>query len=277
VSREPSPEQKRALKIWLKDRTKKPMEIAEEVGVSAALVRKWKSLGKWDQIPLQRSRGAPRGNKNAKNNKGGSGAPLGNERNLKHGLFRKFMPQDGNFLEIMDMVSEMDPLDMIWQNIVTQFTAIIRAPEIMNVTGKEEMIKELKKRKFEIHDVTEAKDKQGKPKLKQMVTEEEYEFQFSWDRYATYLKAQSAAMAELRGAIKQFLNAAPENDERRTKLALMQAQVDKTKVEVGKAKLEYEKAKIDAEGEGDEEDDGFLEAMNVQASEVWGDDDAEEN
>jgi uncharacterized protein YjcR len=239
-------------------------EIADELGTSASLIRKWKFADKWDEIPLKRPRGAPKGNKNAVGNNGGGSKP-----NI---FFQKFLPDDSDYKEIMDMINDMDPLDMLWHNITHQFGAIIRAQRIMFVESKGEMIKELKKRKYEIHDTGDSK-----PSLEQLVTEEEFEFQFSWDRYATYLKAQSAAMAELRGAIKQFLNAAPENDERRAKLALMQAQVDKTKVEVGKAKLEYEKAKIDAEGEGDEEDDGFLEAMNVQASEVWGDDDAEEN
>lgn len=59
------------------------------------------------------------------------------------------------------------------------------------VSDKEEMIKELKKKKSVISETNE-------------VEEEEYEFQFSWDRHATFLNAQSRAMAELRNLIKQF-------------------------------------------------------------------------
>ncbi|MBP1307321.1 hypothetical protein MKY98_14315 [Paenibacillus sp. FSL M8-0228] len=84
------------------------------------------------------------------------------------------------------------------------------------------MIKELKKVEYEIHNTGTRKEK----KLEQVAIKEEHEFQFSWDRYATYLKAQSAAMSELRGAIKQFLAIAPEEDERRMKLDQMQAQVE---------------------------------------------------
>jgi uncharacterized protein YjcR len=230
VSREPSPEQKRALNIWLKDRTKKPKEIAEEVGVSAALVRKWKSLGKWEATPLKCTRGAPRGNKNAKGNSGG--APEGNENNLKHGLFRKFMPDDPETLEIFDATAELDPLEILWTSIRIQWTNIIRAQKIQHVTNKEEMIKELKKRKYEVHDTGV-----DKPNLEQVVTEEEYEFQFSWDRQATSLTSQAAAMTNLTRMLKQYddmLRALPVKEvkaEQRKRFELLKAQVDKTKAE----------------------------------------------
>lgn len=255
MGKPPSPDQQRAFILWCQSgRTKKPAELAAELGISARLISKWKSVNKWDEQPDPgpKRRGPPKGSKNAKGNKGGAGGPPGNDKAVKHGLFRKFMPQDGNFLEIMDMVSDMDPLEMMWQNIVTQFTAIIRAPQIMHVTGKDEMIKELKKQKFEVHSTGRGASKE----LHQVVVEEEHEFQFAWDRYATYLKAQSAAMAELRGAIKQFLNAAPENDERRAKLALMQAQVEKVKSEANKASKGNDKTPLRIEidyGSEDEE------------------------
>ncbi|MBH7708019.1 hypothetical protein F1383_19525, partial [Clostridioides difficile] len=50
-----------------------------------------------------------------------------------------------------------------------------------------EMIKELKK-----HESTENGEKI------------EYEFQFAWDRQASFLNAQSRAMSELRSLIKQY-------------------------------------------------------------------------
>ncbi|MDN9012163.1 hypothetical protein [Brevibacillus laterosporus] len=62
------------------------------------------------------------------------------------------------------------------------------------------MIKELKKRKYEIHN---AGSKENLI-LEQMVTEEKYEFQFSWDRHATFLNAQSRAIATLQSLIKRY-------------------------------------------------------------------------
>lgn len=234
MTREKSPDREKALKIWLKSgREKKLSEIAAELGLNPSMVRKWKSVDKWDEIPeTGRLRGAPKGNRNAKGNKGGPGGPKGNSKAVTHGFFRKFMPQNEEYLEIMDAVENMDPIDMIWYNITTQFRAIVWAQRIMFVNDQGEMIKELKKQKFEIHSTGRGKTKE----LHQKVIEEEHEFQFAWDRYATYLKAQSAAMSELRSAIKQFKAIAPEEDERRIKLEGMQAQIEKTRLQIEELK-----------------------------------------
>ncbi|MGW9001762.1 phage terminase small subunit, partial [Streptomyces koyangensis] len=134
---------------------------------------------------------------------------------VKHGFFSRYIPQET--LEIMGMIDKDDPADLIWDQIQIQYAAIIRAQQIMFVTDKKEMIKELKKFKY---------------------TEEEYEFQFAWDRHATFLNAQSRAMSELRSLIKQFNDLAHEDDERRLKLEQMQLNVDKTKAEVTKIREE---------------------------------------
>ncbi|WP_081112432.1 phage terminase small subunit [Paenibacillus polymyxa] len=242
VSRERSPNREKALKMWIDSgREMKLKDIAMKLGVSDSSIRKWKALDKWDEIPEKRKRGGQTGNKNAKGNKGGTGGPYGNDKAVTHGFFRKFMPQNPEFVEIMDAVQEMDPVDMIWYNITTQFQAIIWAQRIMFVENKQEMIKELKKVEYEVHNSGTAKKK----KLEQVPIKEEYEFQFSWDRYATYLKAQSTAMSELRGAIKQFLAIADEEDERRLKLDQMQAQVEKTQLQIEEMK----------NGKGDSEED----------------------
>ncbi|MCM3273673.1 phage terminase small subunit [Paenibacillus elgii] len=201
MSREQSPARKQAKKIWLKSgRQKKPAEIAAELGISAALVRKWKSLDKWEDEPETRSRGAPKGNKNAKGNKGGPGGPLRNDKAVTHGLFRKFLPSDPETLEIFDATEDMSPLDILWQSIRIAWTNIIRAQKIQFVRDRDEMIKELKKRKFEVVNTGSKKE----PKYEQFVTEEEYEFQFSWDRQATALNSQSAAMGRLTSMIRQY-------------------------------------------------------------------------
>lgn len=41
-------------------------------------------------------------------------------------------------------------------------------------------------------------------KAQKMVKKIEYEFQFAWDRQASFLNAQSRAMSELRSLIKQY-------------------------------------------------------------------------
>lgn len=236
MARERSTNRLAAQKLWLKSgRQMKLVDVAEELGVSDALIRKWKFLDKWDDIPTKRQRGAPKGNQNAVGNKGG-GAPEGNQNNLKHGLYSKFLPQNEDFQELMAMVSELDPLDMLWQGVEIAFAKLLWAQRIMFVTDKEEMIKELKKQKFEVHDVGEERSI-----LEQVVVEEEHEFQFSWDRQFTDIKAYSTISREFRSAMKQFLSAAPENDERRAKLEMMNVQIDKAKTEHEHVKLQVEK------------------------------------
>lgn len=140
-----------------------------------------------------------------------------NQNATKHGLFSKYIPQET--LELMGMLEDKSPADLIWDQIKIQYAAIIRAQSIMHVESKDEMIKELKKHK---------ENEYGE--------EIEYEFQFAWERQAQFLNAQSRAMSELRSLIKQFNDLAHEEDERRLKLEQMQLNINKTKAEVEKLK-----------------------------------------
>jgi uncharacterized protein YjcR len=202
-------------------------DIAEKYGVSLNTVKSWKKRYGWTRekgahkekgVHTKNKRGAPVGNINAKGNKGGA-APKGNQNALKHGFFSKYIPEET--LEIMGMLEEKSPADLIYDQIMIQYAAIIRAQNIMFVESKDEMIKELKRTK-------ESYSENGSS------SEEEYEFQFAWDRQATFMNAQSRAMSELRSLIKQFNELAHENDERRLKLEQMRLGIEKTKAEVEK-------------------------------------------
>jgi uncharacterized protein YjcR len=128
------------------------------------------------------------------------------------------------------------------------------AQRIMFVQGKNDTTRELKR-------VKEG----GK------LSEREWELQFAWDKEAAQLKAFATINKELRSAIKQFLAAAPENDERLAKLELMQAQVEKVRAET--KELERKAAENDPGAVGD---DGFIDALRGKAAEVWDDGDSEE-
>lgn len=217
VARPRSDNRKKALQLWLKSgRQMRLVDIAKELGVSDVLVRKWKFQDKWDEIPLKRPRGAPKGNQNAKGNRGG-GAPKGNQNALKHGLYRKLLP--GELQDLMKEVENLDPLDMLWHGVELAYAKMLWAQRIMFVQGKNDTTRELKR-------VKEG----GK------LSEREWELQFAWDKEAAQLKAFATINKELRSAIKQFLAMAPENDERRLKLALMEAQVEKINAETEKVK-----------------------------------------
>ncbi|RRH33571.1 phage terminase small subunit, partial [Clostridioides difficile] len=115
----------------------------------------------------------------------GHGAPKENKNAEKFGFFSKYLPEETR--ELIQEISIKDKFDILWEQITIQYAAIIRAQKIMYVKGKEEMVKELKK-----YESTENGEKI------------EYEFQFAWDRQASFLNAQSRAMSELRSLIKQY-------------------------------------------------------------------------
>lgn len=108
-----------------------------------------------------------------------------NKNAEKHGLFSKHLPEET--LSIIQELDEKSPLDMLWENITIQYAAIIRAQKIMEVKSKEELVKELKKRKY-----TDSGD------------EEEFEIQFAWDRQERFLNAQSRAMTSLTGMLQKY-------------------------------------------------------------------------
>ncbi|MCY8932516.1 phage terminase small subunit [Bacillus atrophaeus] len=197
-------------------------DLAEKYGVSVNTIKSWKQRHGWERkkgAPSEKSvhtkKGGQPGNKNALGNNGG--APQRNQNAVTHGFFSKYLPEET--LSIMEEIQERSPADMIWDQIQIQYAAILRAQRIMFVQDKDEMIKELKKKKTFVSDVSE-------------VDEVEYEFQFAWDRHATFLNAQSRAMGELRGLIKQFDQLAHEEDERRLKLEQMRLNIEKTRTVV---------------------------------------------
>lgn len=208
MPREPSPKRFQALKIWLKhSREIKLKEIAEELGVSDSQVRKWKCIDKWDEIPESEpnKRGAPYRNRNAVGNKGG-GAPEGNQNALKHGMFKKWLPDDDELHEIYEAVREgMSTLDILYEEILVMFTNFIRAQKIMYVKDQNDMTKELKKEKV-FKEAVEVEDEHGNIKTEYIETsgEREYEIQFAWDKQATALRSQAAAMRAIGSKIKQY-------------------------------------------------------------------------
>lgn len=257
MSRVRSPNRDKAFEIYKQHKGEILLkDIATQLDVKDAQIRKWKSQDRWEEnlkgtLPKSKKNvtnkidakkttkaskqancdnlnklnkkssetnstslgGAPIGNKNAIGNAGGPGGPIGNKKAETHGFFSKYLPDDT--LEIIEEVKKKEPLDILLEQITIQYAAIIRAQKIMYVKDKNEMIKEIKK-----HKDTEFGE------------EIEYEFQFAWDRQATFLNAQSRAMGELRSLIKQanaMINENPELASEEQKL-----RVDKLRAEIGR-------------------------------------------
>lgn len=222
------------------------VEIAKQLNIPEGTVRSWKNRYKWDNkinATLQKNnRNVAKGKKQSQDKKGHasrSGNPCPVKKFTKrnkaaetHGFFSKFLPEET--LEIMQEVETRDPLDLLWDQIVIQYTAIIRAQKIMYVTDKDEMIKELKKQKeYSKTHITKTGTQDDESS-----TEIEWNFQFAWDRQATFLKAQSRAMAELRNMISKY-------DE----LLKSNLATEEQKLRIEKLKLEIEKLKDGGSGD----------------------------
>lgn len=151
-----------------------------------------------------------------------------------HSIFNQFLSDET--IEIMEKMGGRTSLDLIWDQIQIQYAAIIRAQRIMHVAAQDDMIKELKKVTYMPSSLEEDTIEGIQPELD--ITAEEFSFQFSWDRHATFLNAQSRAMGELRRLIKQFEELAHAKDERRLRLKQIELTIEKTKKAVREEKEE---------------------------------------
>lgn len=217
-------------------------DIAEKYEVSMNTVKSWKQRNGWTRDGTKKGahkkqKGAPLNNQYAKGNKGGP--PERNKNAVTHGLFAKWLPQETQ--DIMETLQDRTEADMLWDSIMFQYTAILRSQKIMFVYDQQDMTKELKKEKPGMFG-----------------DEQEWEMQQSWDKQATFLSAQSRALGTLSNLIKQFSNLVDERDERAQRLKLMKANV----------KLLDLKAK-EQEYDDEFEDDGFLQALEHEAGDVW--------
>ncbi|EDT26109.1 phage terminase small subunit [Clostridium perfringens] len=198
-------------------------KIADALGIDLNKVKYWRRKDNWKDN-INRSRGAPKRNKNAIGNNGG--APKGNLNNFKHGMYiddSKFSSK--NFLAkyipaaTKNIIGEIEDaglssLDILWMNITTQLAAIIRSQKIMHVKSKNDLTKVLKKETW------------GKN------PSEEYELQFAWDKQANFLQAQSKAMKTLEGLINSYEKLLHTNwdlasEEQKTRVEKLKAEVNK--------------------------------------------------
>lgn len=258
MARQRNPLRDEAYRIWIESDKKKPLkDIAEELGVSASTIRKWKSEEKWSgeskrNAPNEKERyDSMRGNQNAKGNTGNRYArpPLGNQNAVSHGLFSKHLPNETR--ELMQELFTSDPIEILWNNIMIQYTAIIRAQKIMFV--KDEFDTTSSVTRVDISPMV-VDIKTGKP----VQTSEHREYQYAWDKQANFMNAQARAISTLANLIKQFVAIADEQDTRRKKLELMDAQI----------KLVTAKATVDSPN-GEIPDDGFLAALEAEGEELW--------
>lgn len=204
--------------------------LAEKHGIKDSTIRSRKNREKWqrndatqhttkkqnvatkqnDEQPV-RKRGAPKGNKNAEGNRGNKNAspPKRNSNAVTHGFFAKYLPEET--LEIMQEIEERSPIDMLWENIMIQYTAIIRAQRVMWVDDSYSHLKKLSGSSW--------MDGGGS---------DSYKVSFAYEQYHSFLSAQSRAMAELRNMIKQYdelLKTDMATEEQKARIAVLKSKV----------------------------------------------------
>ncbi|MEC0566330.1 phage terminase small subunit [Bacillus spizizenii] len=139
MPRKRDPRRDEAFHLWKESGgTKKLKDIADKLGVTSSTVRKWKANDKWEEkmkgsAPKSKGSapfrpGAPKGNKNARGNKGGKAppgnqnakgnrggaAPKGNKNSVRTGEYESilFDFMDDTEKELFDQI-ETDPLYQI--------------------------------------------------------------------------------------------------------------------------------------------------------------------
>ena len=223
------------------DKGMKLIDISKELDVPAGTVRRWKSTYKWDgERSGTKGERSPKKKGGQPNNKNavGDGAPKNNKNAEKHGFFSKWLPEET--AEIMQAIEKLDPLDILWDNIQLQYTAIIRAQKLMFVKDQQDVTRD--------HTMSSAEA-------------DAYQYQHAWDKQATFLQAQSRAMKTLEGMIKQYDEMLNKNWELVTEE--QKARIDKIRVDIAKSQ----------DAEVITEDDGFIDALKGDLAEVWDEED----
>lgn len=187
-------------------------DIAKKYGVTINTVKSWKTrhwnkkgvhTKKEKSMHTKRKRGGQPGNKNA------TGPPK-NQNARKHGLYSKWLPAETK--EIFDEIPD-DPIELLWINVKLQFTAILRAQNIMLVESKDDNTKEVSM----ISDEATA-----------------FDIQYSWDKQANFMNAQSRAMKTLEGLVRSYDELVHKNwdiatDIQKMRVEYIQAQIYKIK------------------------------------------------
>lgn len=99
---------------------------------------------------------------------------------MKHGLFARYLP--GETLDIVEQMKDRKQIDILAEQIVLAYAAILRAQKLMYVKDQKDITKE----------VQSDGDSTG------------YLVQMPWDKQAAFMLAQARAQAQLANMIKLY-------------------------------------------------------------------------
>lgn len=113
-----------------------------------------------------------------------NGAPKQNKNAERHGFFSKYLPEES--VSIIQEIQEKDPLDFLWDSILIQWAAIIRAQKLMYVKSQKD------------HTRSRVGYSNGQ------TIGEKWEVQHAWDKQEQFLNAQSRAITTLGQQIERY-------------------------------------------------------------------------
>lgn len=242
MGRQRSPNRDKSFEIFMEHNGRiTSKEIADLLDENINNINNWRVQDKWSK--RFNKIGAPFGNQNAINNKGG-GAPLKNVNSFKYGNYSKRIP-----LAITNIMQELDvedPIEKLWRSICLQEARIINMQNIMHVNDRDDMTKELKK----VSDGEKA-------------STEEWEIQFAWDKESKLITTLSRAFNTLSKMIKQYDEMIHANwdtvtEEQKARVEKLRTTIDITKQdfenrkELNSSKLELERERFEHQKKTDE-------------------------
>lgn len=226
----------------------KLVEIASQLNLPEGTVRRWKSTHKWDNERSDKNsershrKGPPIGNKNAVGNDGG--APEKNKNAVKTGEFETlfFDALEEDEKQLISMV-QLDKEKLLLQEI-----------QLLTVRERR-MLKRIEDIKQAAADQVESKAPgMTAVKFKSSTEEDSTEYTGALGQIQAVEDALTRVQARKQKAID----------------SLHRYGFDDARLELEIMKVELEALKRDPSDQ-DTEDDGFMDAMNSGAAEIWGD------
>jgi len=255
VARKRSPNRDRAFEIYKKNGGKiTNREIANLLGEDEKVIAVWKSRDKWNVVQQSKQccatnkRGGRPGNWNAVGNSGGA-APPGNKNALKTGEFETLLfdtlEEDEKLLAGLIqpdkqqlLLQEIRLLTIRERRMLKRIEAIRQSVEYMedgsSADGFTAVSRKTGMEKGKPTDLTEYRGKLGQ------------------------MQAIEEALTRVQARKQQAIN------------ALHRFHTDDAKLEIDLMKLDLMAARIDRQ-ETETEDDGFLDALNADAGQLWSD------
>ena len=263
MARAPNEKVEQAKSLY--DKGLKLIEISSQLNVPEGTVRSWKNRYHWDcnvakeKRNVAKKRGGQPKNKNAVGNTGGA-APLENKNAVKTGEFETL------FFDCL----EPDEQKLIQTVQPDKEQLLLQEIQLLTVRERR-MLKRIEALKL-LEQTSDPEDDQGEDELEKAPPG------MSVTKYKSGMeKGKPTLLREYEGILSQIQSiedALTRVQARRQRAieALHKFGYDDAHLELETMKFELELLKQDGQNE-DDTDDGFLEAMNASAENVWGDED----